>query len=224
MKFLVKFLQILITISIPLVLILSGLRIFFTPPFAVLEYNMPGFPEDPYGFTKEDRIHWANLSLKYLNNRAGIEFLGDLQFPDGSPLFNERELGHMVDVKVFFQGAMSIWLDTLIFVVLVGLLAWRSRKLAKYWEAVSFGGWVTLGLLGLILATVFLNFDSLFTIFHLLFFTGDTWLFSFSDTLIRLFPLRLWQDLFTAIGAFAILAALFLALMGRKWAIRTAGK
>ena len=40
---------------------------------------------------------------------------------------------------------------------------------------------------------VFWNF---FAGFHHLFFTGDSWLFLFSDTLIRLFPIRFWQDAF----------------------------
>lgn len=38
--------------------------------------------------------------MNYLTNDEGIEFLGDLKFPDGSPVYNERELHHMVDVKV----------------------------------------------------------------------------------------------------------------------------
>ncbi|MHB0987819.1 MAG: TIGR01906 family membrane protein [Bellilinea sp.] len=220
MKFISNFFQILIAIVIPLGLILTGMRIFFIPPFVILEYNMPGFPEDTYGFTKADRIHWANLSLKYLNNDAGIEFLGDLQFADNSPVFNERELSHMVDVKLFFKTMMAIWLGLVAFLVITGLFAWRARWLASYWAAVSAGGWLTLGLLGLILVTVFLNFSALFTVFHKVFFVGDTWLFYFSDTLIRLFPMRLWQDLFIAIGAFSIAGALLLAFKGHKWADR----
>ena len=220
MKLISKFFQILIAIAIPLGLILTGMRTFFIPPFVILEYNMPGFPEDTYGFTKADRIHWANLSLKYLNNDAGIEFLGDLQFADGSPVFNERELGHMVDVKLFFKSMMAIWLGLAAFLLIAGLLAWRARWMASYWADVSAGGWLTLGLLGLVLVTVILNFSALFTVFHKVFFVGDTWLFYFSDTLIRLFPMRLWQDLFIAIGAFSIAGALLLAFKGHKWADR----
>ena len=29
-----------------------------------------------------------------------------------------------------------------------------------------------------------------------IFFKGDSWLFYYSDTLIRLFPIRFWQDAF----------------------------
>ena len=218
MKLLIKMMQILVAIAIPVALILTGLRVFFTPPFAILEYNIPGFPEDPYGFTREDRIHYANLSLKYLNNDAGIDFLGDLQFADGSAVFNERELSHMVDVKIFFKAAMQGWLGLVIALVVIGLISWRVKLTGKFWRAVSNGGWLTLGLIGLILATVFLNFYALFSAFHQIFFEGDTWLFYYSDTLIRLFPIRLWQDLFIAIGGLTVAGALFLALKGRRWA------
>jgi integral membrane protein (TIGR01906 family) len=39
-------------------------------------------------------------------------------------------------------------------------------------------------------------FWQFFTLFHQVFFTGDSWLFYYSDTLIRLFPIRFWQDAF----------------------------
>lgn len=218
MRILMKIFQALVAIAIPLVLILTGLRIFFTPPFVLVEYNVPGFPEDPYGFTKTERIHWANLTLKYLDNDEGIEFLADLRFDDGTPVFNERELSHMVDVKIFFQAAMWSWFGLLIYLAAAGLVSWRTRFLKYYWQGVSAGGWLTLGIIGLILATVILNFNALFTTFHQIFFEGDTWLFYFSDTLIRLFPMRLWQDLFIAIGVFTIAGALFFAIKGRRWA------
>jgi len=218
MKIFIKFLQILVAVLIPIALILTGLRVFFTPPFAILEYNIPGFPPDPYGFTKEERIHYANISLKYLNNNAGIEFLGDLQFPDGTPVFNERELSHMVDVKIFFKTAMNVWLGLTVLLVALGLTAWKVKLSKKFWQAVSIGGWLTLGLIGIILATVILNFSALFTTFHQIFFEGNTWLFYFSDTLIRLFPIRLWQDLFIAIGVLTVAGGLFFALKGRQWA------
>jgi len=38
------------------------------------------------------------------------------------------------------------------------------------------------------------SFSSFFTTFHRIFFTGDSWLFSYSDTLIQLFPLPFWVD------------------------------
>jgi len=48
---------------------------------------------------------------------------------------------------------------------------------------------------------VFWNF---FAGFHSLFFEGDSWLFLYSDTLIRLFPLRFWQDAFLLAAVIAL--------------------
>ena len=47
-------------------------------------------------------------------------------------------------------------------------------------------------------------FWGLFEGFHSLFFEGDSWLFLYSDTLIRLFPLRFWQDAFLIAAIIAL--------------------
>ncbi len=70
---------------------------------------MPYFPPDQYGFTKADRLKWAPYALNYLTNSADISYLGDLKFEDGTPLYNERELSHMNDVKRVTQGALKVW-------------------------------------------------------------------------------------------------------------------
>jgi integral membrane protein (TIGR01906 family) len=48
--------------------------------------------------------------------------------------------------------------------------------------------------------------------FHAIFFEGDSWLFLFSDTLIRLFPIRFWQDAFLFAALIAVAGGLGLAL------------
>ena len=49
--------------------------------------------------------------------------------------------------------------------------------------------------------------------FHHLFFTGDSWLFYADDSLIRLFPEKLWIDGFSlAAGLTAVFAVLILIL------------
>ncbi len=42
----------------------------------------------------------------YLLNDAGIDYLGDLTFEDGSPLYRAKELQHMEDVKIVMQAAL----------------------------------------------------------------------------------------------------------------------
>ncbi len=55
--------------------------------------------------------------------------------------------------------------------------------------------------------------------FHHLFFQGDTWLFLYSDTLIRLFPERFWQQVF-AFLALATLGEAGLVWWLASWALR----
>jgi uncharacterized membrane protein len=73
------------------------------------------------------------------------------------------------------------------------------------------GGWLMTGLALTIGAIVVVGiavnpdvFWQFFTLFHELFFTGNSWLFYFSDTLIRLFPIRFWQDAFLLAAAIAL--------------------
>ena len=61
----------------------------------------------------------------------------------------------------------------------------------------------------LINPNVFWNF---FACFHSLFFEGDSWLFLYSDTLIRLFPIRFWQDAFLWAAVIALGGGIALAL------------
>ena len=113
--------RLLLIALVPVALTLTNVRLLMTPLFPNFEYNLPGFPLDLYGFTKEDRLKWSKVAIDYLLNNAGIEFLADLRFPEGQTaplescgdyttrdctyLYNDRELRHMVDVKNVTRGA-----------------------------------------------------------------------------------------------------------------------
>lgn len=211
-----RLLAILIIIAVPIFLMMSSIRILLNPFFLNYEYNLTNFPEDEFGFTKADRLNWGTLSLKYLTNSAGPEFLADLKFENGDPIYNQRELGHMIDVKNLVQLMIRIWIPITLFLFVAFLIAWRMKWLERFWKAISTGGWATLGLIGMILVGVVFNFDALFTGFHRIFFTGDTWLFYTSDTLIRLFPEKLWSDAFTFMGVFTLAGAVIFTFLGAR--------
>jgi integral membrane protein (TIGR01906 family) len=201
MKF--ALLSLIITLIVPIALIGLGLRVLLSPLFLQVEYNMPYFPPDEFGFTKADRLKWAPYALNYLTNSADISYLGNLKFDDGKPLYNERELSHMNDVKHVTQGALKVWYISLVALALLGIWAWIGGWGDTYRLGLMRGGWlmvflaVAVGLIALIGIAVSPNlFFQFFAGFHSLFFEGDSWLFLFSDTLIRLFPIRFWQDAF----------------------------
>jgi len=205
------FLSWLVSMLVPIALIGFGLRVLLTPLFLRVEYNMPYFPPDEYGFTKEDRLKWAPYALDYLVNNEDISYLGDLTFEDGTPLYNERELSHMDDVKRVTQGALRVWYVSLGLLALLGVWAGFGQWWQDYRLGLMRGGWLMVGLaavVGLIVVVgivinpnVFWNF---FAGFHSLFFEGDSWLFLYSDTLIRLFPIRFWQDAFLLAAVIAL--------------------
>ncbi len=200
----------LATLFVPVVLVLAAVRLMMTPLYIQVEYRMPGFPPDPYGFTFEERLHWADISRQYLLNREGIEFLANQRLDASTPLFNERELRHMLDVKIVMRGALVVLYLAGLYLLALGFWSRRSGKWGEYKEALSWGGWLSVGLIAAILAYLALNFNSLFINFHKVFFEGDTWMFKYSDTLIRLFPLRFWRDAFLWIGAVTALCGFLL--------------
>ena len=202
----------LTTLVTPIFLLGLGLRILLTPLFYSVEYRLPWFPPDPYGFTQEDRLRWAPYAVDYLLNNADISYLGDLTFEDGSRLYNERELGHMQDVKLVTQGALKVWYVAVVLLAGLGFWAWYGKWRQDFRQGLRRGGWLMIGLvvtIGLFGALAFWQF---FTLFHSLFFEGDSWLFLYSDTLIRLFPMQFWQDAFLWAGVISVGGALALAL------------
>jgi integral membrane protein (TIGR01906 family) len=213
-----------VTLLVPIALIGLGLRILLTPLFLQVEYNMPYFPPDEFGFTTADRLHWAPYALNYLTNSADISYLSDLKFEDGKALYNERELSHMNDVKRVTQGALKAWYTSLVLLALLGILAWFGGWGQAYRLGLMRGGWlmvilaITIGLIAVIGISVDPDiFFTFFAGFHSLFFKGNSWLFLFSDTLIRLFPIRFWQDafLFAALIALGGGTALGLGMRGK---------
>jgi len=199
-----------VTLFVPLTLLMLGARLLLTPVFLEVEYRLPGFPVDTYGFTTEDRIRWGTPSLVYLVNDQGINYLAQLIGDDGAPIYNARELSHMHDVKDVLQTLLKIWYGALAILVVLAIWARRAGWLEYYNAGWRRGGFLMTGILvafGIFAATSFWDF---FSWFHSLFFTGDTWQFAYSDTLIRLFPMRFWEDCFIYIGAFSLIVALVL--------------
>jgi integral membrane protein (TIGR01906 family) len=206
----------LVTILVPVALVLTAVRLMMTPVFLRLEYNTPNFPPDSYGFTKEDRLYWSRFALDYLLNEAGISYLGDLRFKDGTLVYNERELRHMVDVKNVVRGALLVWYLSLAALLILGVWAWLGRRLDDYRRGLRRGGWLTVILLGTIIFFVLLSFGVVFVAFHNVFFAEGTWMFLWSDTLIRMFPERFWRDIFVYVGVLAMAGGIGLGLGLRR--------
>ncbi|MCJ7512828.1 MAG: TIGR01906 family membrane protein [Anaerolineales bacterium] len=209
----------LLSLALPVLLILTSVRLLLTPAFVKLEYHLPGFPEDRFGFSQQDRLRWAPIAVDYLLNDEGIGFLGELAFSDGSAVYNPRELQHMLDVKRLTSLALAVWGGLLAAAIALGSVTAWAGGAVRLWRALRRGALWTLGLMAVLAAGIALTFSFVFVGFHQLFFAAGTWTFSYSDTLIRLFPERFWRDAFTfiALGTLAM-AGLILLLASSQLA------
>jgi integral membrane protein (TIGR01906 family) len=216
MKPLPMIFSVLVPIAVVIFIILTSVFLWMNPIIWDSLYNSPGFPPDTYGFTAKDRMTYSRVSLEYMINDAGISFLANQKLPDGSPLFNERELSHMVDVKRLARSAFITWGILIVLLAGSAILAYRQKWMAVWGRSVSMGGWITIGLIVAIFVFILTSFDTLFTDFHHLFFSGNSWLFLYSDSLIRLFPIAFWQDAFIIVGIVAALLSVAAGILGKK--------
>ncbi|HVO42891.1 MAG TPA: DUF1461 domain-containing protein [Aggregatilineales bacterium] len=211
-----RLLAFVLALMVPPILILLCARLIMTEPYLSFEYHKPDFPADPYGFTLDDRLHYAPYAVRYVFNTEGIDYLRNITLPDGSALYTERELSHLQDVK----GVVQLLFGGLIIVMCIAaakvVLLWRLDR-RVLWSALLTGSTLTLVLLAGSAVFVLTRWDSFFDRFHELFFSGGNWVFNFSDDLIRLYPVRFWQDGALTLGLLsAVAAAGLLAVSARQ--------
>ncbi len=211
----------IVVIAIPFFLTLGTLRILITwssPSFPEFEY--PRIGPDPFGLTEEERLDLAMANLDFLRRREAADevifLLEDLRLPGtNDPLFNQREIGHMLDVKKLVD-TFKILTWVLAIVVIGGLifLLVRPETRVEGYRALFHGGILTTVILLLMLVLILLSWNLVFTQFHEILFPPDTWTFNYSDSLIRLFPEKFWFDFGLLWTGAIFLEGIVLALIG----------
>jgi len=137
---------------------------------------------------------------------------------DGEPVLNDRERGHMRDVRTAFLGLWA--LTAAVAVILV--VAWRGptrlrHGRAWFWLAVRRGaGGLAIAVVGLGAVALF-AFDVLFEVFHRLLFAGGSYTFDpATERLVQLFPFRFWQETAIVVGAVIVLVCGAVTLAARR--------
>ena len=204
---LARILQVMIAVFFPVMLLAAAIRAVATPLFLWIEYHRPGFPADSYGFTTDDRMTFGSYAVDYLLNFSGSRYLGDLVTASGEPLYLESEVSHMADVKTVLTVAFVTALAMAVLSVLACIyLAKRSPGGIR--RALFSGSVVTLVLVGALIVTAVLGWESFFTQVHTIFFANGNWTFRMDDTLIRLFPAQFWMDAGIAIAGLVLLTCI----------------
>lgn len=198
--------QVLIAVFYPIVLLVLSIRLVTSSVFLWVEYHRPGFPADSFGFTTEDRVTYGSYTIDYLLNFAPARYLGGLVDALGKPLFLEREVGHMADVKAVIVMAFLTGL-LLAIVMVIGMVYLRRRSPGGIRRGLFAGSIATLALIIGLGVFAVLGWEAFFTEFHRIFFADGTWTFYTDDTLIRLFPSQFWTDSGLFIGVFVLVVS-----------------
>ncbi|HET9289167.1 MAG TPA: TIGR01906 family membrane protein [Gaiella sp.] len=215
----------LVALVVPPTLVVTALRVLATDTFVRFEYDRDGFPSDRYGLTDEERQSLALTGLESIRPRSdGIVLLERATLPDGSPAFDSRELTHMEDVRTLFGAALRAQLVIVLLLIVLAVALSRSRLREVVPRGLLAGALTTLAIAVLAVPFILLGFDRFFTRFHEMFFEGDSWRFSDTDTLIRLYPERFWEDVSQLAAAITVAQAVLLAGVAWWWLRRTRGR
>lgn len=209
-----KVLKSLLIFLIPIIVVLGSVSLVATEAYLTYEYGRLNFPADAYRLTPQQRFIMASTNVHYVRAHLPDNELAK-QTLNGVPVYNEREVSHMVDVRDVFQFILRVWLLAFILFGTMGILLWRNGQRMVFFSGVQWGGILTAGLILTIALLAPFAWQTWFELFHRLFFLPGSWLFSYQDTLIRLFPMQFWFDATLTISFLSFTIGALMALLGR---------
>lgn len=152
-KLITRIIQGLVILALPVFLALTAGHLLINVWYLEYEYGKSDFPPDPYGFTQQQRLDLATISIRYLQRgepaEVAIKLLEAQRLPGANkPLFDQSEISHMLDVKRFTDVLWRVQYAAGLFVIggLILLLARKGTRPAGY-RALFLGGIWTAGLL-----------------------------------------------------------------------------
>ena len=201
--------SVLVGIATALVIVAIAIVPFLSPTWV-------GFEQD-----RSQAQAWTGYTTEELRTATNA-ILADLVIgpPDfdvqvaGALVLEAREQAHMRDVRNVF---MALYVAAAVSVVVLAIAGWRVRDRDRLWRAVRRGaialavGVVVLGLVALV------AFDSLFTIFHELFFPAGSYTFDpLTERLVQLFPFQFWQETAIVVGVVILALSAVVAVVARR--------
>ena len=201
--------SLLIGLATAIVIVAVAVLPFLTPQWVGFEQG------------RSNATGWTGYSPGELRT-ATDSILSDLVFGPanfdvqvgGEPVLDERERGHMRDVRSIFVG---LWILAAASVVVL-IAATRRRDRPATWRAVGRGA------LGLSVAIVvaggvaLVAFDALFEFFHTILFPAGSYTFDpATERLVQLFPFQFWEESALVVGIVIIAISLVTAILaGRR--------
>ena len=208
---------ILAGIALPLFLITGNVRVITNSSW-LYEYDFSRYDiERRTGLPREELRRAADDIVDYFNND---DELLETQVNFGNvPLYGQREILHMRDVKdlmLFVNNVERATFGFLLIFVIAGLVVkgWQFMPLLRrVMIGAGIGTLITVVSVGIATA---INFDAVFTQFHLISFANDLWLLNPNTSyLLRMFPENFFLDATLIIAGMTVIE--FTVLFGLVW-------
>ncbi len=171
---------------------------------------------DDVGVSMADLQAVQHNMARYLANGATDDQLNRVLTLRGAeqPIFNEREMSHMHDVRALFVLArhVKLWSQGIGLALLVAALTMiQHRRIIAFSGLMALGLWLAAALV--VAASCGFDFSALFIRFHELLFRNDLWLLNpATDAMIRMYPEQFFawmaRDIALFMGLFALIPAL----------------
>lgn len=213
-------------LCVPLAVVLTNVRLIVLDP-STYQWGFERYGAIANtGMTPSQLTETADQLIAYFDRGEPIT-LQITKSGELAPLFNEREMAHLSDVRALFLLAFLAQQASLAYIVAFSLLALVAygfvglRSIGRY---LTWGGALTVAILLALFAVIQTDFDSFFLQFHLASFSNDLWMLdSRTDYMIRLFPQEFWMETF-AIGALKSMAGgIVVTLLGGLLLLATRG-
>jgi hypothetical protein len=150
-------------------------------------------------------LHWHGQWASYV--------IGISSSPPSDPsLFTAEEVAHMADVRELFRTAETAA------VLALGVMAFRLMRARGRDDALAVlrdGALVASGLVAIVGIVAAVAFETLFLLFHQVFFPQGNFLFPPTSNLLRLYPEWYWQGITAGVGVSFIAVALLAAAAAR---------
>lgn len=137
----------------------------------------------------EDLMLATHTLLDYLQNKRDDINVEVVVEGKNVPMFNQKEIDHMVDVKDLFTGLNSLQMAAyVIFIILIVALTITNR-MSSLTNSIYRALGVYLFVIGGIALYAFIDFSGFWVIFHKVLFSNDLWLLNpNTDRMINMFP------------------------------------
>ena len=129
--------------------------------------------------------------------------------------YTVQEISHLEDVHLVMKYADYLFYFLLMVMIAFGSMNYRHKDTFREW--LKYGGIITVLLPGIIFILTLFFFNTIFTLFHLLFFPQGNWIFPSHSLLIQTFPEEFFVRISLFIFGLTVLSGILLLGSSFSW-------